>query len=176
MLDVMAKLGFGENCRSIFYALLSFASTRILVNGVAGETIANRHGLRLGDPLSPFLSVAIMECFHHMIMCAPEEGLLTPHANQGQWQCTSVFADDNVTFLCPTARDIAITAAIIEDFGVASVLKTNLTKSETHLIWCAHDDEARVRNGLECAVQAILAPTWVYCSASGNQPRPNSNL
>jgi hypothetical protein len=53
LLEVLSKLGSGRHWTSMVCGLLGTASTRVVVNGVAGALIFNRHGLRKGDPLSP---------------------------------------------------------------------------------------------------------------------------
>jgi hypothetical protein len=45
LLDVMSKLGFGQCWISRICSLLGIASTHVVVNGVAGNLIFNRHGL-----------------------------------------------------------------------------------------------------------------------------------
>jgi hypothetical protein len=55
LLEVMQKLGFGQIWRDIISGLLSSASTRVLLNGIPGDIISHRRGLRQGDPLSPML-------------------------------------------------------------------------------------------------------------------------
>lgn len=56
LLQIMTKLGFGPRWTTMVVGLLSTASTRVLVNGAAGDLIYNRRGLRQGDPLSPCFS------------------------------------------------------------------------------------------------------------------------
>ncbi|KAM0918663.1 hypothetical protein ACQ4PT_008713 [Festuca glaucescens] len=53
LIEVLRKLGFGERLLACICAVLSTASTRVLLNGTPGSRIANRRGLRQGDPLSP---------------------------------------------------------------------------------------------------------------------------
>jgi hypothetical protein len=67
LMDVLRKLGFGERLITCFCALLSTASARVLLNGTPGSRIANRHGPRQGDPLSPQLFILLMEVLHLMI-------------------------------------------------------------------------------------------------------------
>ena len=44
------RLDFGERWITLVCGLLSSVSTRVLVNGIAGGYIADKHGLRQGDP------------------------------------------------------------------------------------------------------------------------------
>ena len=83
LLEVLKKLGFGERLLACICALLSTASTRILLNGCPGAKVAHRRGLRQGDPLSPQLFILIMEIFHLMVVKAEEQGLLTRLAATG---------------------------------------------------------------------------------------------
>jgi hypothetical protein len=59
---------------------------------------------------------------------------LAPLADTGLRQRTSVYADDVVTFIRPQVDDLGTFAVIVGDFGVASGLRTNLTKCLAHLI------------------------------------------
>jgi hypothetical protein len=53
LIEILRRLGFGERILTCIRALLSTASTRVLLNGFPGSRIANRRGLRQGDPPSP---------------------------------------------------------------------------------------------------------------------------
>jgi hypothetical protein len=75
LLEVLSKLGFGRHWISMVCGLLGTASTRVVVNGVAGALIFNRRGLRQGDPLSPLLFDSVMDVLHLMIEKAMVEGL-----------------------------------------------------------------------------------------------------
>jgi mannosylglycoprotein endo-beta-mannosidase len=54
LVEVLTRLGFGHRWLTMLCGLLSTASTRVVVNGVAGELIFNHHGLREGDPSPPY--------------------------------------------------------------------------------------------------------------------------
>ncbi|KAM0913456.1 hypothetical protein ACQ4PT_012157 [Festuca glaucescens] len=137
LLEVMSRLGFGRKWTSMVGGLLSSASTHVLVNGQAGALIFNRRGLRQGDPLSPLLFDTVMDVLHLMFERAADVGLLTELSPSGFRHRTSMYADDVVTFIRPTRLDLQTCAQIVEDFGVASGLRTNLAKCSLHPIRCS---------------------------------------
>ncbi|KAM0873929.1 hypothetical protein ACQ4PT_037735 [Festuca glaucescens] len=152
LIEVPRKLGFGERLLACICALLSTASTRVLLNGTSGSRIANRRGLRQGDPFSLQLFILILEVLHLMIVKASSEGLLTPLAPSGLRHRTSIYADDVVTFLRPTMLDFRVFTAIIDDFGAASGLCTNIDKCSANPIRCTDTEEALVAQELRCPV------------------------
>jgi hypothetical protein len=74
LLEVLRKMGFGDRLLACICALLSIASTRVLLNRSPGARVANRRGLQQGDPLSPQLFILIMEVLHLMLERATQEG------------------------------------------------------------------------------------------------------
>ena len=126
LLKVLQQLGFGQLWRDIISGLLSSSSTQVLLNGVPGDLIHHRRGLRQGDPLSPMLFILIMDVLGHMITKATSEGLLLPLSSRGLQHRISIYADDVAVFLRPESGDITTTMDILNLFGEASGLKTNL--------------------------------------------------
>jgi hypothetical protein len=61
-----------------------------------------------------------------MIAKAANEGLLLPLSTRALQHRISIYADDVALFLRPEARDISIIMDILNLFGEASGLKTNL--------------------------------------------------
>ena len=72
----MQQLGFGQIWRDIISGLLGSSSTRVLLNGIPGEVILHRRGLRQGDPLSPMLFILVMDVLGQMVSLAVRDGLL----------------------------------------------------------------------------------------------------
>jgi hypothetical protein len=155
LLDVLSKLGFGRRWISMICGLLGSASTRVVVKGVAGNLIFNRRGLRQGDPLSPLLFDSVMDVLHLMIERAASDGLLSALAERGLRHRTSMYADDVVTFVRPTRLDLLTCSAIVEDFGVASGLCTNLAKCSIHPIRCSPEQVTLARDILGCEVGSL---------------------
>jgi hypothetical protein len=63
-----------------------------------------------------------------------------------------IYADNVVTFLRPRVEDLRAFLVIVGDFGVASGLRTNLSKCSAHLIKCLVDVVAQVDRALGCPV------------------------
>ncbi|KAM0890235.1 hypothetical protein ACQ4PT_027174 [Festuca glaucescens] len=93
-----------------------------------------------------------MEVLHLMLQKAAAEGLLSDLAPRGLRHRTSMYADDIVTFLKPERLDLYTCAAVVEDFGEASGLRTNRAKSSVHPIRCSPEQVELARSILQCAV------------------------
>jgi hypothetical protein len=101
LLELFRKMGFGDRLMACTCALLSTASTRVLLNGSPRSRVANRRGLRQEDPLSLPLFILIMKVLHFMMERATQEGQLAPLAHTGLCQRTPIYADNVVAFLKP---------------------------------------------------------------------------
>jgi hypothetical protein len=145
-------MGFRERLLAYICALLSTSSTHVLLNGSLGARIPNRRGLRQGDPLSPQLFILVMEVLHYALEKATQEGHLAHLAVLSFRQRTSIYADDVVTFLRPRVEDLRVFSVIIDNFGAASGLRTNLRKCSAHLIRCPAKVGEMVVQELGCPV------------------------
>ena len=139
LLEILQQLDFGQIWRDIISGLLCSSSTQVLLNGIPGDHIIHRRGLRQGDPLSPMLFILVMNVLGHMISKAETEGLLMPLSRRALQHRISIYADDVVLFLRPEAEDINLTMGILNLFGEATGLKTNLQKSSVLPIRCGRN-------------------------------------
>ena len=85
--------------------LLSTASTRILLNGQPGAPIDHTRGLRLGDPLSPMLFVIVMDVLNRLFVKAQQDNVLQPIGVPAIKHHCSLYADDAIVLLAPTAQE-----------------------------------------------------------------------
>jgi hypothetical protein len=93
-----------------------------------------------------------MEVLHYALEKATQEGHLAPLAALGLRQRTSIYANDVVAFLRPRVEDLRAFAAILDDFGTVSGLRTNLSKCSAHLIRCPTEVGELVVQELGCPV------------------------
>jgi hypothetical protein len=85
LLEVLEFMGFPMIWHEWILALLSMASTRIILNGVPGDTIHHGHGLCQGDPLSPMMFLLIMEVLSTLILLADGWPMLQDLGYEPYW-------------------------------------------------------------------------------------------
>jgi len=132
--------------------LLTTSTKRVLLNGEPGEEIKHQRGLWQGDPLSPKLFIIVMDVLNSLFVRASDLGLLQPLSNRTARQRLPLYADDVALFIKPLEEELHITRAILDIFGEALGLKTNLGKSCIIPIQCRDDTLAEVSNTLPCTV------------------------
>jgi hypothetical protein len=150
LLQVLERLGVPLACRDWVSAMLSSASTKVLVNGRLSRRICHARGLRQGDPLSPLLFVLVMEVLSSLIREADRRGLLTPLPGDQFKHRLAVYADDVVLFLAPSPSDFTCVKSILELFAGASGLLTNVDKCMLSPIRCSEEQVAAVRAVFPC--------------------------
>ena len=79
--------------------LLTSASSRIVVNGCAGEKFMHAQGLRQGESLSPLLFVIAMDVLTAMMIKAQERQVLSKIPGCMPLQRLSLYANDVVLFI-----------------------------------------------------------------------------
>jgi hypothetical protein len=152
LLQLLQVMGFGPKWRDWISALLSTASTKVLLNGNPGRLIHNARGLRQGDPLSPMLFIMLMEVLHRLFKAAIHQGVLSAPPDQAiQHQC-SIYADDVILFAVPQVQDLVTIVEILHFFGNATGLHTNLQKSVIAPIACSEEQLQTIQHILPAPV------------------------
>ena len=136
LMDLLQHMVFPSMYRDRISAHLSTSSSRVLLNGIAGEPIKHGRGLRQGDPLSPLLFVLAIDPLHHILRKATDQGRL--HRLRGRTPTirTSLYADDAAIFVKPVKEDVTFLANTLEQFGLVTGLVTNCAKSQVAPIRC----------------------------------------
>jgi hypothetical protein len=134
LLEVMERVGFDPRWRDMMALIWSTTSSGILLNGEPGRPIKHTRGLRQGDHLSPMLFIFVMDPLQKMLDMATQQGLLSPIGSDPINLRTSLYADDVMLFLRPIASDVKNLQHLLNQFGMAMGLCTNIEKSEIYQI------------------------------------------
>jgi len=87
-----------------------------------------------------------------MVKKAANDDMLQPLARRALQHRISLYADDVVIFLHPSASDLEVMLDLLQLFGEASGLKTNVQKSSVLPIQCLEDDKAIIQEQLPCQI------------------------
>jgi hypothetical protein len=155
LLEVLQRLGFGAKWRGWISLALSTSSSRVLLNGAPGKPLKHERGLRQGDPISPMLFILAMDLLQRILLKATEKGILQPIGPQERGIKISLYADDAAIFVKPSHSDIVILQSLLDVFGQASVLRTNINKSEVYPIACSGLDLTQILEGFPAAVKTF---------------------
>lgn len=101
------------------------------------------------------LFILVMDVLNCLIEKANSEGLLQPLATRNIHHRVSLYVDDVVLFLRPVATDLHIVEDLLQLFGAATGLKTNIQKSSVLPIQCSEADLAVVQAHLPCEIQSF---------------------
>jgi hypothetical protein len=86
------------------------------------------------------LFILLMDVLNWLVTRAAEAGLPKPLSRRLIQHRISLYTDDVALFIQPAAADISLTLRILELFGDASGLKTNVQKSCVLPIHCSDDN------------------------------------
>jgi hypothetical protein len=130
LLEVLAALGFSLKWRDWISAILATSSSKVLVNGLPGESFKHARGLRQGDPLSPLLFILSIDPLHRLIEKAAQGGILQPVLPKAANLRCSLYADDAAVFAAPVATELDRLHRLLMFFGECSGLRVNISKTE----------------------------------------------
>lgn len=97
--------------------------------------------------------VLVMDVLNSLVCQASNEGWLQPLAIQQTQQRCSFYADDVVLFSRPTINDLSAIKHLLDIFGHASGLVTNMQKSSVIPIRCSNEELQVISNTLPCEVK-----------------------
>jgi hypothetical protein len=126
---VLRARGFGATFCGWISAILSSGKTAILLNGIPGWWIACRNGLHQGDPLSPYLFLAVAELLHCLLVEDVGDGRLL-HPLADDLPCPIIqYADDTLIILRADLSQLRRLRGVLDSFSRATGLAINFHKS-----------------------------------------------
>ncbi|KAF3777918.1 retrotransposable element ORF2 protein [Nymphaea thermarum] len=127
----LLSLGFHDTWVARIMTCVSTASIAISVNGVVGQYFNSSRGLRQGDPMSPLLFIAIMECLHRRILRSVNTNKLCGPTlpRIGKASVELFFADDIIFFLPLKSEFLQELKSIMADFEIKAGMRVNDAKS-----------------------------------------------
>ncbi|CAA7021818.1 unnamed protein product [Microthlaspi erraticum] len=128
---VLERMGFHAKWINWIFQCISTVSYAFLVNGAAQGKVIPQRGIRLGDPLSPFIFILCGEVLTGLCNNAQVNGLLPGIKVSRESPRTNhlLFADDTM-FFCKTKEQNCVTlATILQKYGEASGQQINHQKS-----------------------------------------------
>ena len=155
LFEVPRAKGFFDRWISWIATLLTSASSRVVVNGCAGEKFMHAQGLRQGESLSPLLFVIAMDVLTEMMVKAQELQVLSTMPSCTPLQRLSLYADDVVLFIRPTRSDLLFVKETLGIFGEASGLVMNYAKSTAVMIRATEEGEELVKEALPWKMDKI---------------------
>ena len=131
LMAVMERMGFDSLWRKLILGCISSVNFAILLNGQPGRKFAHSHGLRQGDPLSPYLFLLVSEVLSLCIQSNCDQGNLRgiQMSSPGPTISHIFFADDTLIFLKADEANCRLLSKVIDEYCFASGQKVNKSKS-----------------------------------------------
>jgi hypothetical protein len=129
--NCLHDFGFPDITIKLIMHCVSSSTFSILWNGNKLPQFKPTHGLRQGDPLSPYLFILCMEKLSAAINNVVNQRKWEPIRinNTGPHLSHLLFADDVLLFIKAKSSQCKVVSEIFEEFSKASGLKINLSKS-----------------------------------------------
>lgn len=129
LLKILNHRGFPSKFISWIQSLLQTGKTAVLVNGVPGNWINCKKGLRQGDPLSPYLFITVADVLQQLLNSACGHGLLA-HPLLDNTPCPVLqYADDTLIIVRATPTAAQNLKEILDNFALATGLSINFDKT-----------------------------------------------
>jgi hypothetical protein len=150
LLQVMQAVSFSRVWHDSVSALLSSASTKVLLNGAPGDRVCHAHGLRQGDPLSPMLFLLVMEVLSATFRWAESWSLEQQLGSCPIPHRVSLYADHMVFFLALLHQELQLACVILHIFEGASGLGCNIAKCQLVPIRCSEEQTSLAISFFQC--------------------------
>jgi hypothetical protein len=128
---MMSQLGFPHQWIQWISTTFETSTASVLLNGVAGNPLHQKRGVRQGDPLSSLLFVLGVDLLQSIINKAHRQDLLhLPILSRDEVGFPIVqYADDTILILKASQRELHYLKALLERFSLSTGLRINYAKS-----------------------------------------------
>jgi hypothetical protein len=128
---IMRRMGFSARWIDLIMGCIRTVSYVVLVNGQPVGSIKLTHGIRQGDPLSPYLFLLCAERLSSLLSLAEEKGMITsvPISKARPRLSHLFFADDGLLFCKSNLVEWRRILRILEIYENASGQKINMEKT-----------------------------------------------
>nr|XP_051221559.1 uncharacterized protein LOC127339784 [Lolium perenne] len=158
LLIILRARGFDERWCLWMEKILRTGLTAVLLNGVPGDWIPCRNGLRQRDPLSPYLFIIVADVLPRLIHLAWSEGDLA-HPLSPDTPCPVLqYADDTLILCKATPAAAATLKRVMDDFASATGLAINFDKSCFIPMFVSSEDAANMAATLGCPISTFPQP------------------
>ncbi|KAK1613281.1 hypothetical protein QYE76_036954 [Lolium multiflorum] len=124
LLTILRARGFDERWCLWMEHILRSGLTAVLLNGIPGDWIKCRNGLRQGDPLSPYLFILVADVLQRLIHEAWGLGALE-HPLSADTPCPVLQYADDTLILCKATPEAAATLKKEGGFGIKDLHRQN---------------------------------------------------
>ena len=118
------------------------------------QNFIRRKGLRQGEPLSPLLFVLVVDCLGRLMDLAQQQKVISPLGMTIKHRA-SIYADDVIIFIKPLLLDFNVVSQIMDLFGKATGLCTNMAKSKILPIRCDGFDLTPLQATIGCQIASF---------------------
>ncbi|CAM0870529.1 unnamed protein product [Alopecurus aequalis] len=158
LLVILKARGFDDTWIAWMHDILHSSLTSVLLNGVPGDWIKCRNGLRQGDTLSPYLFIIVADVLQRMIHQAFSDGALSHPIDASLPPAVLQYADDTL-ILCRASVDAAARLKnILDSFAIATGLTINFRKSCFVTMGILPDEAKAIADVLLCPISSFPQP------------------
>lgn len=155
LFKILAARGFGDKWLGWINCLLSSSSSRVMINGILGEKIMLKSGLRQGDALSPYLFILVADLLQRLCIAEHNRGNLEhPLAAHGPFPVLQ-YADNTLILIKGTYEQALAIKRVLSIFSDFTGLHINFNKSTFVPISMDEDTCHRVAELLQCQISSF---------------------
>lgn len=156
-MEVLQARGFGSKWRGWMLECPKSATSSVIVNGEPGSQFQCRRGLRLCDPLCPYLFILVIDVFTKILGRAGNQGIMR-RVESIPWShdlFSLHYADDTLIMCNGDQQSIINLKVILLCFEGASGLRVNFHKSSIYNLGPNQSIAARASSILGCRVDSL---------------------